>query len=122
MEYEVHKDQVVTLEEIPKVMDGFEFDYYSSESNEGKEWITGQAIFFVLVDFLVVFREEEGLYDGDENKCQILYAALPSRSTFKGKTGEIFHLIVITIKCNSGLEIGPFFWKEIIISGATESH
>ena len=68
-----------------------------------------RLFFFVLVAFLVVFREEEGLYDGDENKCQILYAALPSRSTFKGKTGEIFHLIVITIKCNSGLEIGPFF-------------
>ena len=83
MEYEVIQDQAVTLEAIHKVIEGFEFDYYSNESNEGKECITDQA-FFVLVAFLVVFRGEESLYDGDEDKCQILYAALPSRSTFKG--------------------------------------
>ena len=43
MEYEVIQDQAVTLEAIHKVIEGFEFDYYSNESNEGKECITDQA-------------------------------------------------------------------------------
>ena len=42
---------------------------------------------------------------------------LPLRGRFKGESGESYHLVVVTAKSNSGLQIGPWIkraleWRE----------
>ena len=42
---------------------------------------------------------------------------LPLRGIFKGESSESYHLVVVTVKSNSGLQIGPWIkraleWRE----------
>ena len=55
---EVHQDQAIILVVMYKLIEGLDFDFARSKSNEEKGRIADQAV-FVLAVFLAVLREEE---------------------------------------------------------------
>ena len=113
---EVHQDQAIILVVMYKLIEGLDFDFARSKSNEEKGRIADQAV-FVLAVFLAVLREEEVfklvlseargyLLEGRNNRIHP-HVVLPLRGSFKGGTGENFHFVVVTVWINSRLAI----WK-----------
>ena len=82
---------------------------------------------FVLASFLTTLRGEEALkivlgeakefYKEGQSHGNHKHVILPLRGRFKGESGESYHLVVVTVKSNSGLQIGPWIkrameWRE----------
>ena len=111
---EVHQDQAITLAVMHKLIEGLDFDFDRSKSNEEKGVIADQAV-FVLAAFFAALRGEEVfklvlgeareyLLDGRNSRIHP-HVVLPLRGRFKGEKEESFHFLVVTARSNSGLVI-----------------
>ena len=122
----VHQDKAVTLDVVHKVIEGLEVDYLEERNDGAKEKIADVAV-FVLASFLAALRGEETLkivlgetkefYKEGQSHGNHKHVILPLRGRFKGESGESYHLVVVTAKSNSGLQIGPWIkraleWRE----------
>ena len=71
-----------------------------------------------MASFLAALRGEEALkivlgetkeyYKEGQAHGNHKHVILPLRASFKGESGESYHLVVVTTQSNSGLQIGPW--------------
>ena len=84
------------------------------ENDREKEKI-GDTVMFVLCSFLAELRGKETLrlvwgesrefFEGRKTYGKYKHVVLPLRDKFKWKNGKGFHLVVVTARTNSGLQI-----------------
>ena len=121
---EVHQDKAVTLEVVHKLIDGLEVEYTRASSDKFKEHIVDMGV-FILASFLAGLRGEETLklvlgetrdyLDEAENHRSYKHVVLPLRGRFKGESGENFHFVAVTARTDSGLCIGPWVRRALVL-------
>ena len=109
----VHQDKNVTLDVVHKLVEGLQVDYHEGGEDREKEKIADVAVF---VSFLAGLRGEEILRivlgetkdfpEVGQAQGNRKHMRLPLKGIFKGDSGESYHLVVVTAKFNSRLQIG----------------
>ena len=121
---EVRQDKAITLEVIHKLMEGLEEEFLGSRSNEERSALADMAV-FSLASFLAALRGEETLkislgetrnyFAEAENNLKHKHVVLPLRGRFKGENGEGFHFVAVSALTDSGLRIGPWVRRALLL-------
>ena len=121
---EVHQDKAITLNAVHKLVEILELEYMNSPNDVDKEKFVDMAV-FILASFLTGLRGEETFklvlgetreyLEETESHYKFKHVVLPLRGRFKGESGEGFHFVAVTTKSNSGLCIGPWVRRALIL-------
>lgn len=121
---EVHQDKAITLDVVHRLVEGLELEYLNSPNNLDKQNFVDMTV-FILASFLAGLRGEETLklvlgetrdcLEEVENHYKFKHVVLSLRGPFKGESGEGFHFVAITTKSNSGLCIGSWVRRALIL-------
>ena len=121
---EVRQDKAVTLAVIHKLMEGLEEEYLGSRTEEERGELADMSV-FILASFLAALRGEETLkislgetrdyYAEAENNIKHKHIVLPLRGRFKGENGEGYHFVAVSALTDSGLKIGPWVKRAIVL-------